>query len=139
MPSPRPLTKRRLPGRLRQSLEAPAQLNHTWAVDFMSDALYGGRKIRTLNVIDEGNREALAIDVALSIPSVGPVELQELTGYPLLYLPIHIVWLETLIHPTAMLVFQELQKGTDPKAIIELLAKDPGAKPTEVDVIKYMM
>jgi Ca2+-transporting ATPase len=31
-----------------------------------------------------------------------------LAGYPLLYLPIHIVWLEALIHPTAMLVFQEL-------------------------------
>jgi Ca2+-transporting ATPase len=34
-----------------------------------------------------------------------------LAGYPLLYLPIHIVWLETLIHPTAMLVFQELPAG----------------------------
>lgn len=63
-------TKRRLPTRLRQPLEAPRQLNGTWAIDFMADALYGGRKIRTLNVIDEGNREALAIDVALSIPSV---------------------------------------------------------------------
>ena len=31
-----------------------------------------------------------------------------LAGYPLLYLPIHIVWLEAIIHPTAMLVFQEL-------------------------------
>jgi P-type Ca2+ transporter type 2C len=29
-------------------------------------------------------------------------------GYPLLYLPIHIVWYETIIHPTALLVFQEL-------------------------------
>src|SRR6188472_3800719 len=28
-------------------------------------------------------------------------------------------------HQNQMLVFQELQKGTDPKAIIELLAKDP--------------
>ena len=45
-------TKRRVPGRLRQSLEAPKQLNHIWAVDFMADALYGGRKIRTLNVFD---------------------------------------------------------------------------------------
>jgi Ca2+-transporting ATPase len=27
-------------------------------------------------------------------------------GYPLLYLPLHIVWLELIIHPTAMLVFQ---------------------------------
>src|SRR6266699_3196004 len=28
-------------------------------------------------------------------------------------------------HANQMLVFQELQKGTDPRAIIELLAKDP--------------
>lgn len=62
-------TKRRLPTRLRQPLEAPPVLNRVWALDFMSDALYGGRKIRTLNVLDEGNREALAIDVAFSLPS----------------------------------------------------------------------
>jgi putative transposase len=68
-------TKRRLPGRLRQPLEAPQQLNHVWALDFMSDALYSGRKIRTLNVIDEGNREALAIDVALAIPSVRVIRI----------------------------------------------------------------
>jgi Ca2+-transporting ATPase len=29
-----------------------------------------------------------------------------LLGYPVLYLPIHIVWLEAMIHPTALLVFQ---------------------------------
>ena len=34
-----------------------------------------------------------------------------LAGYPLLYLPVHIVWLESLIHPTALLVFQELPRG----------------------------
>jgi putative transposase len=74
-------TKRRLPTRLRQPLEAPRQLNGIWAIDFMADALYGGRKIRTLNVIDEGNREALAIDVALSIPSVRVIRvLQELVA-----------------------------------------------------------
>src|SRR5262245_9269252 len=28
-------------------------------------------------------------------------------------------------HQNQMLVFQELQKGTDPKQIVELLAKDP--------------
>jgi putative transposase len=61
--------KRRLPTRLRQPLDAPATLNTVWALDFMSDALYGGRKFRTLNIIDEGNREGLAIDVAFSIPS----------------------------------------------------------------------
>jgi Ca2+-transporting ATPase len=31
-----------------------------------------------------------------------------LLGHPILYLPVQIVWLETLIHPTALLVFQEL-------------------------------
>jgi Ca2+-transporting ATPase len=30
-----------------------------------------------------------------------------LAGYPLLYLPVHIVWIEIIIHPTALLVFQE--------------------------------
>jgi Ca2+-transporting ATPase len=29
-----------------------------------------------------------------------------LAGYPLLYLPIHVVWLELVIHPTALLAFQ---------------------------------
>jgi Ca2+-transporting ATPase len=31
-----------------------------------------------------------------------------LLGYPLLFLPVHVVWLEAIIHPTAILVFQEL-------------------------------
>lgn len=65
---------------------APEELNATWALDFMSDALYGARKFRTLNVIDEGNREALAIDVAISIPAVRVIrvlqELVELYGRP---------------------------------------------------------
>jgi putative transposase len=78
--------KRRVPTRLRQPLVAPSGLNQIWALDFMSDALYGGRKIRTLNIIDEGNREVLAIEVATSIPSVRVVrvldELVELHGRP---------------------------------------------------------
>jgi putative transposase len=62
-------TKRRLPTRLRQPLVAPTRLNETWALDFMHDALYDGRRFRTFNVIDEGNREALAIEIGTSIPS----------------------------------------------------------------------
>lgn len=42
------------------------------------------------------------------IPLVASATLVPLTGAPLLYLPIHVVWLELLIHPTALLVFQEL-------------------------------
>ena len=32
-------------------------------------------------------------------------------GYPLLYLPLHIVWLELIIHPTALLVFQGIPQS----------------------------
>jgi putative transposase len=78
--------KRRVPTRLRQPLEAPAMLNSTWALDFMHDALYGGRAIRILNVIDEGNREALAIEVGISIPASRVVrvldQLVEMHGAP---------------------------------------------------------
>ncbi len=34
-----------------------------------------------------------------------------LLGYPLLYLPVHIIWVEMIIHPAALLVFQELPAG----------------------------
>jgi len=62
-------TKKRLPKRDVVPLNAPAQLNDTWAMDFMGDTLYGGRTYRVLNVLDEGNREALAIEVDVSLPS----------------------------------------------------------------------
>jgi putative transposase len=38
-------------------------------MDFMSDSLADGRHLRTFNVIDDYNREGLAIDVDLSMPS----------------------------------------------------------------------
>jgi Ca2+-transporting ATPase len=40
------------------------------------------------------------------IPLVISAALVPLAGYPLLYLPIHIVWLELVIHPSALLAFQ---------------------------------
>jgi putative transposase len=69
--------KRKVPQRLRQPLAAPAVLNGTWALDFMHDALYGGRRFRTLNVLDEGNRQGLGIDIGTSIPSARAVRLME--------------------------------------------------------------
>jgi putative transposase len=35
----------------------------------MRDTLYDGRVFRTLNVLDQGNREALAIEIGFSLPS----------------------------------------------------------------------
>lgn len=56
--------------RLRVPLDAAAVLNDTWAMDFMGDTLYDGRKYRVFNVLDEGNRECLAIEIDTSLPSV---------------------------------------------------------------------
>ena len=62
-------TTRRIPRRVRRPLVAPPVLNQTWALDFMADALYDRRRFRALTIIDEGNREGLAIDVGRSIPA----------------------------------------------------------------------
>jgi transposase InsO family protein len=61
-------TKKRLPVRRRQPLVVVPQPNAVWAVDFMSDTLYGGRQFRTLNILDEGVREGLAIEVDTLLP-----------------------------------------------------------------------
>ncbi len=42
------------------------------------------------------------------MPLVATAAFVPFAGFPLLYLPIHIVWLELIIHPVALLVFQEL-------------------------------
>jgi len=70
-------TKKRLPARIVAPLVAPAAHNRVWAMDFMHDALYGGRSFRTLNIIDEGNREALAIEVGTSVPSARVIRVLE--------------------------------------------------------------
>jgi putative transposase len=38
-------------------------------MDFMSDATTDGRKLRTFNVIDDFNREALTVKIARSWPA----------------------------------------------------------------------
>lgn len=54
---------------MRQPLTVIPQPNAVWAVDFMSDTLYGGRGFRTLNILDEGVREGLASEVDTSLPA----------------------------------------------------------------------
>lgn len=62
-------TKKRLPMRLMQPMDVIPQPNVVWALDFMGDTLYGGRRFRTLNILDEGVREVLAIEVDTSLPA----------------------------------------------------------------------
>jgi len=61
-------TKKRLGDRPRQPLAVPAEPNRVWSLDFMHDTLYSGRRFRTFNVLDDGVREILAIEVDTSLP-----------------------------------------------------------------------
>lgn len=78
--------RKRIIKRVQQPLETPSELNQCWSMDFMSDILTDGRKIRVLNILDDCNREALAVDAGLSYPSRALVEtlenLKEEIGVP---------------------------------------------------------
>jgi Ca2+-transporting ATPase len=52
-------------------------------------------------------RSSFAYLLVVHLPLVLSATLVPLCGFPLLYLPIHIVWLELMIHPAALLAFQE--------------------------------
>lgn len=79
--------KKRLPDRIKQPLQAAERPNQGWSCDFMSDALWSGRRFRTFNVIDEFNREALRIEIDTSLPAARVIralnELVEVRGAPL--------------------------------------------------------
>ena len=78
--------KKRIPTRIKHPLEQPLELNHTWSMDFMSDALADGRKVRLFNVIDDCNRESLAIECGIGFPAQRVVrvltQLEEEVGLP---------------------------------------------------------
>ncbi|MDV3509056.1 hypothetical protein CMU89_16720 [Elizabethkingia anophelis] len=71
--------KKRLPVRVNAPLLCPVGPNITWSLDFMYDTLSMGKSIRTLNIIDDFNREALSITVDTSFPTLRVVrELEKL-------------------------------------------------------------
>jgi len=78
--------KKRLPKRNPEPLAAPKRANEAWSVDFMSDSLTSGRSFRTLNVIDDFNREALWIEIDTSLPAARVIrvfnQLADWRGYP---------------------------------------------------------
>lgn len=62
------------------ALSVPIAKNQVWSMDFMSDSLADGCRWRTFNVIDDYNREGLAIDVDLSMPSTRVIRsLEQIT------------------------------------------------------------
>lgn len=59
--------RRRLPEHARQPLVQPIRPNQCWSVDFMSDSLADGRAYRTFNVLDDYARDALTIEIDISL------------------------------------------------------------------------
>lgn len=59
--------KRRYKPEAPATLVQPIRPNQAWSADFMSDALIDGRCFRTFNVIDDYNREALQIEIDVSL------------------------------------------------------------------------
>lgn len=62
--------KRRVPQRIKEPLLVPETINQVWSMDFMCDSLVDGRRFRLLNIIDDYNRESLAIEVDTSLPAL---------------------------------------------------------------------
>ena len=78
--------KKRIPTRVKQALMQPEKPNQVWSLDFMSDSLWDGKKYRILNILDDYNREVLAIDTDTSIPALRVIrvlnQLREARGLP---------------------------------------------------------
>lgn len=51
----------------RKPLPKPAAANISWSMDFVSDGLADGRRLRCLNIVDDCTRECVAIEVDTSI------------------------------------------------------------------------
>jgi len=62
--------KKRLPQRIKEPLVIPTAVNQGWSMDFMCDSLVDGRRFRLLNIIDDYNRESLAIEIDTSLPAL---------------------------------------------------------------------
>lgn len=78
--------KKRLPARVKQALFQPLAINEVWSIDFMSDSLWDGRKFRLLNIVDDFNRQVLALEADISLPALRVIRvleyLKEFRGLP---------------------------------------------------------
>jgi putative transposase len=59
--------KRNKSARLRQPKHEVTAINQIWSMDFVADALFDGRRLRALTVVDNYTRESLAIEVGQNL------------------------------------------------------------------------
>jgi putative transposase len=59
--------RKRAVRRVVRPLAVPIRLNERWSMDFMSDQVSSGRRLRILNIVDDYSRESVGLHVAYSI------------------------------------------------------------------------
>ena len=78
--------KRRVKAKLREGRSPAQEPNQVWAMDFVHDQLFDGKKIRVLTVVDTFTRFSPAIDVRFAYKGVDVVDTLERVaqevGYP---------------------------------------------------------
>ncbi len=72
------------------------------------------RAIREGRQLFANLRTSFEYILLIHIPFVISAAIIPLLGYPILYLPAHIVWLELIIHPTALFAFQKAAGPAEP-------------------------
>jgi len=77
--------RKRLVREQPEALRVPEHINDVWSMDFMHDQLADGRSFRLLNVIDDCNREALAIEADLSLTGDRVVRVLDQVAHCKLY------------------------------------------------------
>jgi putative transposase len=65
----------------RLDRDGPTGANEIWAMDFVSDALFDGRRFRALTVVDAYTRECLAIEVDQGLKADAVVGVMERLAY----------------------------------------------------------
>lgn len=78
--------RRNKSARLRRPKHIVTAINEIWSMDFVADALFDGRRLRTLTVVDNYTRECLAIEVGQSLKGEHVVEaltrIAAMRGHP---------------------------------------------------------
>lgn len=63
--------------REREALPVPSEPNQHWAMDFVHDSLWSGRKIRCLTLVDLCSRFSPAVEVSHSLPAERVIRVLE--------------------------------------------------------------
>lgn len=69
--------KRRIKCTTRQPIEKASSVNHTWSMDFVSELLCTGQRVRILAALDNFSRLCVALHAASSLPACSVIEILE--------------------------------------------------------------